>query len=129
MDNYILDKYEILTEDDQCIIVNSNNDLFYVNGHVTWEKNVVTYNDSNLIISCYDYIDVLSGNVILNRKIVKDLNNGNLISDSYSNVISVSKILNIKNNSSTILYKDDIITLMNYEDNSIKDEHKRRKYF
>lgn len=129
MDNYILDKYEILTEDDQCIIVNSNNDLFYVNGHVTWEKNVVTYNDSNLIISCYDYIDVLSGNVILNRKIVKDLNTGNLISDSYSNVISVSKILNIKNNSSTILYKDDIITLMNYEDNSIKDEHKRRKYF
>lgn len=129
MDNYILDKYEILTEDDQCIIVNSNNDLFYVNGHVTWEKNVVTYNDSNLIISCYDYIDVLSGNVILNRKIVRDLNTGNLISDSYSNVISISKILNIKNNSSTILYKDDIITLMNYEDNSIKEEHRRRKYF
>lgn len=129
MDNYILDKYEILTEDDQCIIVNSNNDLFYVNGHVTWEKNVVTYNDSNLIISCYDYIDVLSGNVILNRKIVRDLNTGNLISDSYSNVISISKILNIKNNSSTILYKDDIITLMNYEDNSSKEEHRRRKYF
>ena len=129
MDNYILDKYEILTEDDQCIIVNSNNDLFYVNGHVTWEKNVVTYNDSNLIISCYDYIDVLSGNVILNRKIVRDLNTGNLISDSYSNVISISKILNIKNNSSIILYKDDIITLMNYEDNSIKEEHRRRKYF
>ena len=26
-------------------------------------------------------------------------------------------------------YKDDIITLMNYEDNSIKEEHRRRKYF
>ncbi len=115
------------------IKVNSNSNYFYLK---TPDSSFVVYEFiSNIEIDpikktakyTKEYYNVLNGDIVLTTNSVYDIDGNILYSDEVNgNLISLSTILNVKNNDYYLLYISDIIKIVDFKEEKPKTP---RKYY
>ncbi len=120
------------------IKVNNNSSYFYIsildNNFIAIEKlnlaTIINYNGIDRILCEKYYYDVINGNIILKVNSIYSLDDGKQIfSDKEENVniIPLSKILNLSENTSSYLFLDDVKAIVDFKVE--KPKIHRKTYF